>query len=114
MQANLTEHRLKVFSSQMQTYTMDWGKYKDDNVESAPFPNLSSVSLYKEFELPETEHHPLQVYPWFLLRPIDPLEYKQAEKKFLDDEAEEGNEVEEADEDDGERPRDALPSQEPQ
>lgn len=115
MQVKLTDLRLRVFASQMQSYAMDWDKYRDANDDSTQAPALSSVSVYKEFELPESKCHPSQTYPWFLLRPIDPLQYKQAQLKLVDDEAEEGEEEDELDVGGGgaDRPSEALPSENP-
>lgn len=108
----MTKHRLNKYRTELQTYEALWGSVLDDDPNSVG-PLLDTVTVYKEFEPRSTGSHPITVYPWMLLCPIDPLVCGDLKSSILDDEAEEAEDNEDL-EAEGAAQQDELPSSNPE
>lgn len=84
----MTKHRLDKFRIELQAYEAAWNDQLNAD-STAHGPALDTISAYKEFEPRPTGKHPLAVYPWMQLRPIDPLSYVTLASTLLETEAEE-------------------------
>ena len=78
----MTKHRLDKFRIELQAYEAAWNDQLNKD-STAHGPALDTISAYKEFEPRPTGKHPLAVYPWMLLRPIDPISYADVAASLL-------------------------------
>ena len=107
----MTKHRLDKFRIELQAYEAAWNDRLAED-PNAHGPALDTISAYKEFEPRPTGKHPLAVYPWMQLRPIDPLSYVALASTLLEIEAEEAGDDDDAEEEPAEQ-ADQLPSSSP-